>query len=225
MNWLEKYHLRRLCEKYEIDFDSEIDLTLTYDENKQHILNLAHQLGRYVNEDDMLEEADAWADRNIDRLVEDVKEIIRSERRVLKQAKYDVGTRILQDEEWLTHRYRDNYFGRLARNIDEKGYSADQLRKCVKFAQLREETARAYIEDSSTGWEYIRRFVLREIAFLPPFAEFQWQGCPAVTTRLSQIAQINSLCRDKNCVFYKLCRRISKETESLRQLATVSRGS
>ena len=221
MTWLEKDHLRRLCEKYGIDFDSEVDLTLTYRENKAHILNFARQLGREVDEDDILEETvDAWADRNIDRLVEDVKQIIEVERRILKQIKYDVGRRILQDEEWLTQRYGDNYFGRLARAIDERGYSADQLRKCVRFAQIREEVARRYIEDHSIGWEYIRRYVLREIQFLPPF-QVEWQGCPAVIHHLRQISQIHSskersLCRP--CKFYKLCRKINREAESLRQL-------
>lgn len=39
MNALERWHLRRLCDKWEIDYQ-EIDSTLTYWENKRHILSL-----------------------------------------------------------------------------------------------------------------------------------------------------------------------------------------
>ena len=39
MNALELYHLRRLCDKWGIDYQ-EIDDTLTYWENKKHIYSL-----------------------------------------------------------------------------------------------------------------------------------------------------------------------------------------
>lgn len=212
---LKKWRLIQLLHRHDID-EQEVDWSLSQEEVEEQIRRLVG-----TTEQEMRQHVRMYASRAdeiiLGRIVDDVRQIITNERIVRKQAKYDVGTRILQDEEWLTRRYGDNYFGRLARAIDRKGYSADQLRKCVRFAELPEEVARSYIEDDTIGWEYIRRYVLREITFLPPL-QAPWQGCPAVLHHLRQISQIHSskersLCRP--CKFYKLCRKINREAERL----------
>ena len=43
MNALELWHLKRLCNKWEIDYQ-EIDSTLTYWENKRHILTIVAKM-------------------------------------------------------------------------------------------------------------------------------------------------------------------------------------
>ena len=212
---LKKWRLIQLLRRHDID-EQEVDWDLSQEEVVEQVRRLVGMTEQdYINYFREVPEIER-------QLISDCQEIARREmraRRELKQAKYDMGIRILQDESYLISHYGDNYFGELARLISMRGYSTDQLRKCVKFAQeYSEENARGLIEDDNVGWEHIRRVVLAEIRFLPPFADIQWQGCSAVTTRLSQITQINAMCRDKNCVLYKLCRRISKETESLRQL-------
>jgi len=232
MRPLELFHLKYLCRKCDID-PQEIDYSLTYDENKDHLLEIARR--RRCQLYPFEENANAWfvaeADRYIDQLVNEVKEIIVNLRRVIKQAKFQIGRRILQDEEWLKHKYRDNYFGRLADKIDERGYSADQLRKCVVFAKLEEEEPevfRRYMEDDSIGWEWIRcKGLLPEniwgISFIEP-TPILWEGCGEVLHHLMEIRDIfNSkdrrVCKS-TCNRYTTCSAIAKQLEGF-QLPTV----
>ena len=183
MTWLELYHLRKLCKKYEID-EAEIDNSLNYGENKTHILTFAHTLHLPIDEEDMLEEADAWADRILDRLVEDCRQIINQERREIKLAKHNIGRRILQDEEWLTHSYGDNYIGRLARRLDMRGYSASQLYCCVAFA--RHPQAEEWLRNDEVTWEQIRRqYLRRETRTIMRFLT-----CGEATPLLRQLAEV-----------------------------------
>lgn len=48
MNNLELRHLKRLCDKFGIDYQ-EIDNTLTYDENKQHLRFLIRMLSQTLD--------------------------------------------------------------------------------------------------------------------------------------------------------------------------------
>ena len=206
MTWLKIAHLKALCSKYEID-EAEIDQSITYSENKAHLINIAHFLHRDFSQEDMLEEAVSWGDRQIDRLVADVKQIIQSERRTIKLAKYNVGRRISEDEQWLTRRYGDNYFGRLATMINERGYSASQLYACVTFT--RHEQAEEWLRDEEVGWEEIRtqrlpRTISMAIRFMVE--------CSEAVEPLKQLARVYDINRSLNpspcrgCPSRKVCR-------------------
>jgi hypothetical protein len=48
MNTLQLRHLKRLCDKFGVDY-AEIDNTLTYWENKKHLLSLIHMLSQTLD--------------------------------------------------------------------------------------------------------------------------------------------------------------------------------
>jgi hypothetical protein len=52
VNNLEKSHLKRLCDKYGVDY-YEIDNTLTYDENKKHIMEMVKMLRHSLDNFDL----------------------------------------------------------------------------------------------------------------------------------------------------------------------------
>jgi len=93
-----------------------------------------------------------------ERLIQDCKEAIvkgRKERNYsLKQEKYKIGSRILEDEDNLNKKYGSHYFETVADRINEEGYGVDQLRKCVQFA--RHPKALEWLEDDGISWEKIR---------------------------------------------------------------------
>jgi len=100
-----------------------------------------------------------WSEEQIEkRLIEDCKEAIvkgRKERNYsLKREKYKIGSRILEDEDYLNKKYGDHYYETLAEKINEEGYGVDQLRKCVQFAGHLK--ALEWLDDDSISWEKIR---------------------------------------------------------------------
>lgn len=213
---LEKWRLIQLLRRHDID-EQEVDWSLS----RQEIIEQVRRLVGMTEQDYIryMIEHDQVIPENEQRLINDCREIAQRERRSIKQAKYDMGRRILQDENYLISRYGDDYFGRLARLINRRGYSADQLRKCVKFAQLPEGTARQLIACDDVGWEVIRRVVLRERR--PTEPQIIVNGCIDVINYFHNIARIYATKTDfckRYCKFSRLCRRISKEVESLRQL-------
>ena len=220
MRPLELFHLKYLSKKCGTDIE-EIDSTLTYHENKRHLLEIARnkEVRLEVWEEEMSQFAFAYEDRQIDHLISNIQAIAYSERRTTKVCKWLVGRLILQMHDVIWSRYGDHFFGKLAKQIGCKGYSSDQLRKCVHFAELREELAISLIENNSVTWEEIRRERLREIEFISPFEGLMWMGCPEVLQHLNAIQQIflskGKQCKD--CRYYKLCSRLIKQMAELSQ--------
>ena len=148
MKGLDKYNLERHCRKHGVDVH-EIDYTLTHAEDlKQLRLILPKTVKDFIGYPDFIFE------ETLRKLVKDCKKLIWREKRSIKKAKYEIGKRILEDAEYLTREYGDDYFSKLANRINEKGYGRDQLYKCVKFAK--HPSALEWLEDDTVTWEKIR---------------------------------------------------------------------
>jgi len=148
---------KRFCEENNINPD-EIDDTLTREENMKHLRSLTQR-----SADDMYRESHAMRGQVVeseqkgmqivDKLVDDLKGIIRKEKRAVKEAKYHVGKRILADEKFLNRKYGDDYFRGLAKDLKIKGYSHSQLSACVAFAK--HPKSLEWLEDDRTPWREI----------------------------------------------------------------------
>lgn len=151
-------------------------------------------------------------------LIDDLREIIGEEETSIKQAKYRVGGRILQDEEYLTNCYRENYFGKLARKLNKRGYSASQLYACVNFAK--NPQAEEWLEDEEITWEHIRTWLLPKS--LKAFF-ITWEGCNEANETLQNIQPLLERLAEvyrgvkavrpedcKNCWTQQLCKLASK---------------
>lgn len=147
----------RFCEENNINPD-EIDDTLTRGENMKHLRSLTQKSADAMYRDSramrgQVIESEQKEKQMVDRLVDDLKTIIKREKKVVKEAKFQVGERILKDEEFLTRQYGDDYFGGLARKLKIEGYSTSQLYVCVTFAK--HPKAKEWLEDDKTPWTKI----------------------------------------------------------------------
>ena len=213
---LERWLLERFCRQYGID-TQEIDDTLTYHENMRHLRELVQPP---LTEEQMLQWArmsEDFVEEVEERLINDCKAIAKRGRRNLKRAKYDVGRRILQDEDYLNAKYGTYYFAELAKKINEVGYGPDQLRKCVKFA--RNAHALEWVEDDNITWEKIRTTLIRDSIGTNLIFEgmLRFAECPEVLTLLVGAYKIIQRVRSEhgekceNCAIKKSCNKIVKD--------------
>ena len=148
--------LEKYCEKHGID-PQEIDYEISEHSNMEHLEELRHKTTEdyihYAKNTGRYGEVDPAKDI-VQKLLRDCWDIIGNYRQNTKEVKYKIGKRILQDEYFLKRSYGKNYFGELARKINEWGFGEDQLRKSVNFAK--HAMGRAWLHDPNITWEWIR---------------------------------------------------------------------
>lgn len=223
--WLEKF-----AEEHGID-KQEIDDTLEYYENKGHLEDFRPKTLTDLVDEYASDTVEPGVEEVVVKLVEKCKNVIVRERAIrvhvrakerqsLKREKFELGKLILQEREYLHIRYGDNYFGKLAKRINEHGYSADQLRKCARFAG--HPDGRKWRDDPNESWEKIRTERLRKKKIEPIFSAneclvVQGGGLRDIEIYVNDTC---SFCKDRDEERYSSCevrKLLSRLLEAIRK--------
>lgn len=162
MTPLQRWNLCKLFEKNDID-KQLVDPTLTLEENMDFLSKIApRNISRFI---DCADPSGQAFEEDMQGLAEGIDQIIVEYEYSRKHAKFRIGNLILHSQGYSEHEYGDEFFAGLARMINRRGWGADQLRKCVQFAEHRE--AQKWLNDPNISWEEIRTTLMRKIQLDP----------------------------------------------------------